>query len=78
MKKLIAVVIMATAFLTGCTSAPKPDGFCKMHTNGVCVLKWKGGVVVPAGEVDIRYDGLKSSGDGFSGSVKDYGSKEYK
>lgn len=57
MKRLLSV-LFAVVSLSGCSNDPRPDGWCALSTEGICVLRWKGGVKVPAGEVDMRYSGV--------------------
>ncbi|QEG11922.1 PDDEXK-like family protein [Klebsiella phage vB_KpnS_Domnhall] len=67
--KTLLVAIVAVITLSGCTSSPSPDGWCATSTHGICVAKWKNGVVVPAGEVDVRFAGLEKNGNEISGTV---------
>lgn len=69
MKKLMLVV--AALVLVGCSNTPMRDGSCATLSYGVCLAKWHNGVVVPSGEIDMRYSGLAGSdADGnFSGTV---------
>lgn len=67
--KTLLVAIVAVITLSGCTSSPRPNGWCATSTHGICVAKWESGVVVPAGEVDVRFSGLEMSGKEIHGTV---------
>ena len=56
MKRLILLLLSVLA-LSGCSNEPRPDGWCAMSAEGICLLKWRGGVKVPSGEIDTRYAG---------------------
>lgn len=69
MKKLIAVLI-ATVALTGCANNIK-NGDCVTYAYGSCMLRFVDGNKVPAGEIDMRFNGLSADDDqgNFSGKV---------
>lgn len=56
MNRLLVLFVVVVA-LSGCSSEPRPDGWCALSSQGICLLKWKGGVKVPSGEIDTRYAG---------------------
>lgn len=66
MKTLIASIILAASVMatTGCTSSPRPNGWCALEVEGTCVMRWKDGVKVPAGEIDMKYEGASCSNGG--------------
>lgn len=53
---LICIFIACVA-LTGCVQS-RPDGWCAVAVEGVCVARWHSGNKVPSGEIDMRYNGI--------------------
>lgn len=69
MKKVI-LIMLSVVSLSGCAPSYRPDGWCATMAHGVCLAKWKGGEVVPSGEIDVRFDGLVMNNKEISGTVK--------
>lgn len=53
---LICIFIACVA-LTGCIQS-RPDGWCAVSVEGVCVSRWHSGDKIPSGEIDMRYNGI--------------------
>lgn len=53
---LICIFLVCIA-LTGCVQS-RPDGWCAVAVEGVCVSRWHKGEKVPSGEIDMRYSGI--------------------
>lgn len=53
---LICIFIVCVA-LTGCVQS-RPDGWCAVAVEGICVSRWHKGEKVPSGEIDMRYSGI--------------------
>ena len=66
MKTMIASALLSVAVLStiGCSSSPRPNGWCALEVEGTCVMRWKDGVKVPAGEIDTKYEGASCSDGG--------------
>ena len=66
MKTLIASALLSVAVLStvGCSSSPRPNGWCALEVEGTCVMRWKDGVKVPSGEIDMKYEGARCSNGG--------------
>ncbi len=56
MKRLL-FVLFAIVTLSGCANDPRPNGWCALSAEGICVMTWKDGKKVPSGEIDMRYNG---------------------
>ena len=59
---LICIFLVCVA-LTGCVQS-RPDGWCAVAVEGVCVSRWHKGEKVPSGEIDMRYVGASCSNGG--------------
>lgn len=56
---LICIFLVCVA-LTGCVQS-RPDGWCAVAVNGICVSRWHKGEKVPSGEIDMRWNGATCS-----------------
>lgn len=63
MKKFFALssLFAASLLLSGCIHTTRPDGWCALSVSGICLSRWQGGKTVPAGEIDMRYNGSSCS-----------------
>lgn len=52
---LICIFLVCVA-LTGCVQS-RPDGWCAVAVDGICVSRWHKGEKIPSGEIDMRYSG---------------------